>query len=265
MHFLPIIIRKSVDGIHPEIKRLLYNAGLKDFPSPNLCLVYVEERETFRFVGTEYKHTGPIWQYKGKSSEQVVGQWINGVCKMGDVVIEDNIPENVLIRREDLFTGIKYVLKAVPVVVNENGRNVTVHFQEMLISGITVEDEGYKIFNVSPDWRDTTTYLCEEAEDGTWFYYLESIDECIGEMQRLVMFEAQKGKKQPDHTGSHVSELSKIVTADLFEKSYRHFIENSDQYTAQGTTRGSSQIPYGFSSKSECDGANFCVHFGQGG
>lgn len=66
------------------------------------------------------------------------------------------------------------------------GRIVTVEFQDLLISGVSVEDEGYKIFNVSSEWAEKTTYLCEEAKDGTCFYYLETIDECIGEMQRLV-------------------------------------------------------------------------------
>ncbi len=202
-------ISAAKNNLYPtDISYNLYNAGLKDFPGPNLCLVYVEERDTFRLVGSEYKYTGPIYQYKGKSNEKIIGQWNNGVCSMGVTSVEEALSENILFRREDLAAGIKGALKAIPVTVNEKGRNVTVEFQALLVSGVSVEDEGYKIFNASSEWADKTTYLCEESNDGTRFYYLETIDECIGEIQRLVMFEAQKGKRQPSINGQHTSELS---------------------------------------------------------
>lgn len=101
----------------------------------------------------------------------------------------DNFPENVRLRREDITSGVKNALKEVPLSVKESGWNVTIYFQELLISGATVEDEAYRIFNVSDEWANMTTYHYEVAEDGTRFYYLESIEECIGEIQRLVMFE----------------------------------------------------------------------------
>ena len=181
-------ISAAKNNLYPtDISFNLYNAGLKDFPGPNLCLVYVEERNTFRLVGSGYKHTGPIYQYKGKSIEKIVGQWNDGVCSMGETSIKEEIlSDNARFRREDLAAGIKGAVKALPVKVTEKGRIVTVEFQDLLISGVSVEDEGYKIFNASSEWAEKTTYLCEEAKDVTWFYYLETIDECIGEMQRLV-------------------------------------------------------------------------------
>ena len=76
-------ISAAKNNLYPtDISYNLYNAGLKDFPGPNLCLVYIEERNTFRLVGTGYKHTGPIYQYRGKSNERIVGQWHDGVCHM---------------------------------------------------------------------------------------------------------------------------------------------------------------------------------------
>lgn len=163
-------------------------------------MVYVEEGETFRLVvGTGYKHTGPSFQYSGKSIEKIVGQRINGKCKLGELPEEElNLSELILLRRSDLASGIKIALKAVPVSVNEIGRTVTVEFQELLISGVSIEEEGYKTFNASSEWAEKTTYLCEEADDGSWFYYLETIVECIGETQRLVMFEAQKNNRKKE-------------------------------------------------------------------
>jgi hypothetical protein len=104
----------------------------------------------------------------------------------------DEIPVGISQRREDLAGGLKQSLVSLPFTVDEIGREVTVHFQELLICGVHVEEENYKIFHVSSEWKDKTTYHCEEDEDGTWFYYLETIDECIGEVNRLVMFEAKK-------------------------------------------------------------------------
>lgn len=57
----------------------LYNAGLKDFPGPNLCLWWVKERDTFQLVGSDFKPDGDVIQYKGTKDEQVVGTWKQGV------------------------------------------------------------------------------------------------------------------------------------------------------------------------------------------
>lgn len=110
--------------------------------------------------------------------------------------ISENLPECILLRRDDLENGIKNVLRSIPVVVGTEESAVTVKFQELFICGINVEEEAYKIYNASADWAKQTSYLCEDSGDGTWHYYLETIDECIGETQRLVMFEAQNGNKK---------------------------------------------------------------------
>lgn len=256
------------NNLYPtDISYNLYNAGLKDFPGPNLCLVYVEESERFRLVGTGYKHTGPIWQYKGKTNETVVGMWNDGVCKMGTAAAEDlQLPENILYRRDELFGGVKGVLKAIPVTVATEKSAVTVKFQELLICGINVEAEAYKIYNVSSEWADQTSYLCEESEDETWHYYLETIDECIGETQRLVMFEAQKGKKKPEPVlnGKHTSELSVVLNGNAFKQSFEAFIKQADANALSGKGAG-GQTPFGFSGKPRCDGADVSTHYGQGG
>ena len=63
----------------------LYNAGLKDFPGPNLCLWWVEERDTFRLVGSDYKPDGDVIQYKNKANEQVVGRWVKGIYTWNNI------------------------------------------------------------------------------------------------------------------------------------------------------------------------------------
>ena len=70
-------------------------------------------------------------------------------------------------------------------------------------------------------------------------------------------------KKVPANSGQHTSELSKVVTAQAFEKAYTAFIEQADK-NAISKSAGGKQIPFGFNKKPNCDGADFAVRFGQG-
>lgn len=136
-------------------------------------------------------------------------------------------------------------------------------FQELLVCGVSVEEKVYKIFNVTTEWSQKTSYHCDPASDGTWFYYLDTSDECIGEVQRLVLFEAQKDNNKPYAKGEHTSDLSKTVTVNAFEQAYIKFIEQADKNAISKKAQG-SKTPYGFSVRPECDGAHFKQQFGQG-
>ena len=80
-------VGETIPGISVEKNNLyptdmsfnLYNAGLKDFPGPNLCLWWVKERDTFQLVGSDFKPDGDVIQYKGTKDERVVGTWKQGV------------------------------------------------------------------------------------------------------------------------------------------------------------------------------------------
>lgn len=73
-------ISSKTNNLYPtDISYNLYNAGLKDFPGPNLCLWWEESSDSFRLVGTNYQGTGPVIQYKGKSNERIVARWDKGV------------------------------------------------------------------------------------------------------------------------------------------------------------------------------------------
>ena len=67
------------------------------------------------------------------------------------------------------------------------------------------------------------------------------------ECQRLVMFEAQKGSKLSKQ--EHTSELSKVLDRDMFEKTYRLFLEQADENVISGSDSG-GQSPKGFDKKS---------------
>lgn len=126
---------------------------------------------------------------------------------MSEEIKKGELSGSILMKREDLASGIREELKAIPVSVVEVDDKVTIVFQGMLISGVEIGEEAYKIFNVSREWASQTSYLCEDKEDGTRFYYLETIDECIGEMKRLIMFEAMKGNKQKSETTKMIGRI----------------------------------------------------------
>ncbi|WP_026523312.1 hypothetical protein [Butyrivibrio sp. MB2005] len=96
-------------------------------------------------------------------------------------------------KRDNLLEWLRTELKSIPVTVSAEDECINIRFQELLVCGIEVLDESYKIFNATEDWKENTSYHCEQADDGTWYYYMESSDECISECKRLVMFEAKKG------------------------------------------------------------------------
>ncbi len=234
-----------------------YNNGLGEFDGPHL-FEYTDDKK-FRVLGENYPYTGNVMHKPKGAPEYVWAHWTAGKLTKGE---PENLPESILLRRNDLKESLEEVLKAIPVTVSTKERDVLINFQELLICGVVVEDETYKIYNASSDWADKTTYLCEESEDGTWHYYLETIDECIGECQRLVMFEAQKGNNTKK-AGSHTSELSKVLDRDTFERTYRLFLEQADQNVASGSGNG-GQTPKGFDKKPNCDGADVSTHYGMG-
>ena len=59
------------------------------------------------------------------------------------------------------------------------------------------------------------------------------------------------------------SDLSKVVTASAFEKAYTAFIEQADENSKTGKSN-EKKIPFGFSEKPYCDGADFMAHYGYG-
>ena len=258
-------ISAAKNNLYPtDISYNLFNAGLVDFPGPNLCLVYVEERNTFRLVGTNYKYTGPIWQYKNKSNERIVGNWVNGVCKMGETEIGTSLSEEVLSRREYVASEIKTELKAVPVSIKEEDNCILIDFQGILVCGISVEEENYKIYGASSEWAEATTYLCDEDADDTWFYYVETAEEVIGESVRLFLFEAKKGHRKETNAMNKAGNFRQIVTEDMFETAYRKFMAQAEENARTKKSRG-PRIPEGFEfTNGRINGGNFTQHYGQG-
>ena len=171
--------------------------------------------------------------------------------------------DNTEMRLNDLLSGLKIVLKTMPATLTADKKSLAIQFQDTIICRISVEDEGYKIYNVVPEWAERTSYHCDFVDDGSCFYYLETIDECIGEVQRQAIFKTQKEGNNLAIGSEHTSELSRIVTPEAFEDAFKHFIEQADKNAKTKKAQG-TKVPYGFSEKPKCDGAQYGVRYGQG-
>jgi hypothetical protein len=155
--------------------------------------------------------------------------------------IQEELSENLL-RRKNLAEGIRQELKDINVSINEENRNVTIYFNERLVCGICVEDEYYRIFDVSSEWANIRKCYCKELKDETWFYYLDTMDECIGEVQCLVNFEVTNLFGNNNDKGKNTSELRKSISAELFEKIYIQFMEQAEQNAISMRSNGSERL-----------------------
>lgn len=214
------------------------NNGLRDQNDGERCLECID-KGVFRALGTDYKYSGDVYHYMFKPNQTVVGRWVDGEFYSRN---EDKLPSIDNIRVNNLVNGLKDTFKGTPMEVGTEGENVFVKFLQQLITSVDVLDECYKINNVSIEWSKQTSYHCDEAGDGSWYYFVDTMDECLGECKRLVIFEAKKGGGQ----SKSQSELRRIFTRDVFEKAYRAFIDQADKNAINKKANG-ERLPYGIS------------------
>ena len=171
--------------------------------------------------------------------------------------------ENIMLRREDVAGALRNRLKNIPVTVNEDEANILIMFQELLVCGIEVCPKTYRVFNVSREWQEETTCKCNAAADETYFYYVDSADEVISEIYRLVVFEATKNNSNTKIHEKRAEELRKYVTPEIFKEAYSRLIVQADQNAKTGNANG-SHTPYGFKGN-KVYGYKLEQNFGQGG
>lgn len=132
----------------------------------------------YKVLGENYLYSGPVLGRKedGQGYE-IKGVWVNGEY-------EDGISD-IYLRLADLYDSLDRTLKNADaqikntsVVVSMNGNDVC---------RALVMDESYKISTTVSAWKDKTSYHYTE-ESGMVVYYVETIDECLGEIKRLVAF-----------------------------------------------------------------------------
>ena len=126
--------------------------------------------------------------------------------------------ESIAARKNDLLESIRRVLKGYKCSIKESENGISVQFSNDIVIGLYVEESGYCIYNVSDKWAKETTYYCDKEDDGTIFYYLDCIDECIGEIGRIAKIENKNTTKPVVNDGTLLSVFSSI------EDQYPEFI-----------------------------------------
>lgn len=140
------------------------------------------------------------------------------------------VSENIVNRRDYLQQWLKPEFKNIPVSFGVEDEKILIKFQEMLICGVQVGEEYYRIFNASEEWKEQTTYHCDKEDDGSWFYYVESAEECIAECKRLVMFEAKKNGRKKDDLGYS----SAPIESEFWQNRFRSILGSKLKESASG-------------------------------
>ena len=129
-----------------------------------------------------------------------------------------------------------------PVSVSESNDQVFISYNERTICAVRYVDESIELFQISDSWRTQTTYPCQKRADSLWFYVIDSIDECVGEVRRLSAFEIEQVQTATLSSGAlpnlvwdrdkrKMCELSKIAFLQILQifshKDIRIFIQNA--------------------------------------
>lgn len=157
-----------------------------------------------------------------------------------DIQSNTQLSEVILIRRKDIVAGINAVLKGTSAEIFEEESSVFVELQGAKIFGIEIFEKYYKIFGFCSEWMEVTTCHCE-IENDIMFYYVDTSDEVVGEIKRLVMHEATKEK----NVSKKADELRSLITYEIFKEAYSKFIDQADKNAITGNAQG-SRTPYGF-------------------
>lgn len=213
----------------------------------NIHLFELMDDGRYKILGENYMYSGPVFGRKEDGS----GYEIKGVWTEGEY--EEGINE-IYLRLTDLHDSLSQMINNAKVRMENT--SVVISKNDADKCSVLVMDEAYKITTSEIAWKEKTSYLCT-GEAGKIVYYVETIDECLGEIKRLIEFVSMNGGTV------HTSVLSKVVTVDAFEKAYKAFIEQADKNAVSKKAQG-SKVPFGFSEKPECDGAHFKAQYGQG-
>ena len=166
----------------------------------------------YKILGEDYRYSGPVLGLNGDGSDyEIKGVWIEGEYEEG---ITD-----IYLRLTDLHDSLAQMIKNAK--VRKENTSVVVSKNDDKCC-VMVMDKAYKITTSETAWKEKTSYLCEDKA-GKIVYYVDTIDECLGEIKRLIDF------VNVENGSEHTSDLSKVVNAGAFEKAYKAFIEQADK------------------------------------
>ena len=88
------------------------------------------------------------------------------------------------------------------------------------------------------------TYHCDKAADGTWFYYVDSADECIDGCRRIVMYAATRERNtayshshEPLDWNGNIEDILKSIKYTLSK-----ILEGTEYYVERNKKDGEKDI-----------------------
>lgn len=126
-----------------------------------------------------------------------------------------DVKKDILQKRDDLINSLFQILDGFQVDVKCEANNVSLYFKDIVVCRIEVGEGTYRFFDISEEWADNTRCLCLKNEGGGRYYYVDDIEDCIGECERLVKFEEKKkGIDLPPGLEIKMDKLFPINTID---------------------------------------------------
>ncbi|MGO4926870.1 DUF7225 domain-containing protein [Streptococcus alactolyticus] len=132
----------------------------------------------YKILGENYMYSGPVLGRKEDGS----GYEIKGVWTEGEY--EEGITD-IYLRLTDLHDSLTEMLKNAHVRMENTSAIISTDTDDLC--SMLVMDETYKISTSVLEWKDETSYLCNQESENI-VYYVETIDECLGEAKRLFDF-----------------------------------------------------------------------------
>lgn len=159
---------------------------------------------------------------------------------MNDEVI---LSEGMKTRCNQVFSGLNIRFQGKAIREELHSDSIDVFVRDTWVCSVTVKEDGYQLSFSNREWCKRTTFSCEDLGE-KFTYYVNSTDECLGEIDKLVSFEIDSKKSLyksqierlnlesppswgPELRQSFVALLAPVVAETSYELS---IASNDDRY-----------------------------------
>ena len=109
--------------------------------------------------------------------------------------ISDMVYDRIRLLKEQITNKAKHISLPSKINLRDDMDQVIVELNSAIVCIVFVSEDICELQGFSSDWCKETTYLCEKNSEGLWSYSVDSIDECVGEVDRMLRYFAQERSK----------------------------------------------------------------------
>ena len=104
----------------------------------------------------------------------------------------DLVYDRIRLLKEQITNKAKHISLPGKINLRDDTDRVIVEYNSAIVCTVFVSEDICELQGFSSGWCKETTYLCEKNSEGLWSYSVDSIDECVGEVDRMVRHCAQE-------------------------------------------------------------------------